>query len=562
MNADPISNENPRTTDAVDPFEALQQAMAADVAQFAKNPQLNMNLGEACLRGLASHPKRVAIIDHSAERRAMPAGLVLALAWSLSRRWRHKLKDERVGVVLPPGIGATVVNLALVFMDRVPVNLNFTIGTRAAASCIKQAGLTTVITAGKLRDKYPQFPWPDDTRDVVDEIKSCSKAAIAWRMLMVRILPLSMLVRAVGISREGGDKELGLLFTSGSSGDPKGVALTHRNIMANALQILETGILPSGCSVMACLPVFHSFGFTVTMWYPMVADICIVSYPSPLDTRKLAEVIEAENVDVLVGSATFLRPFLRRARPEQLAGLKFAVAGAERLPDDLFSAFKERFGVDIMQGYGLTETSPVLSVNRPADATSGVSEISRLGTVGVLMPGIEAKIVSVDDQKDISLGSSGILCVRGPNIFSGYLDNPQQTTQVLRDGWFVTGDVGRFDADGFLSLEGRLSRFSKIGGEMVPHVLVEEHILQVCGWDAEAEQVAVVVGIPDHIKGESLVLLTSRSVELVELRGKLLEVGLPNLWVPRAIRRIEMIPMLATGKCDLRACMTLAQELA
>jgi len=561
MKPDPKLQTSLNFEDEVDPFEALRLSMAESARRFAEDPELEMNLGEACVRALARRPGRIAIIDNTDGRKTMQSGLLLAVAWTLANRWRRTLEGTRVGVVLPPGIGATVVNLALVILGRIPVNLNFTIGTKAAHSCIQQSGLTTVVTATKLMEKYPHFPWPGDIRDITTEIKACSKPAIVARTAMIRSLPVAAIVRMTGVPREGGDRELGLLFTSGSSGDPKGVALTHRNIMANALQIQNTGILPRGCLALACLPVFHSFGFTVTMWYPLVADITIVSYPSPLDTRRLAEIIETDKVDVLIGSATFLRPFLRRAKPEQLASLRFAVAGAERLPDELYKGFLDRFGVEIMQGYGLTETSPVVSVNRPADLDRNTEEVSRLGSVGLLIPGVEAKIISVDGQMVLPLGASGVLCVKGPNIFSGYLNSPELSSRVLQNGWFVTGDVGRFDEDGFLFIEGRLSRFSKIGGEMVPHVLVEEQILRVCRWDSLDEQVAVVLGVPDFSKGESLVLLTSRPVRVSVLRTKLLEAGLPNLWIPRSVHKVEGIPILATGKCDLRACQDLAEEL-
>lgn len=548
------------SADEDDPFEALRHRLKVEAKAFAANPELDAHVGAACVRALARKTGRVAIIDHSMNRREIKAGLLLAVAWSLAARWRNRIADSRVGVVLPPGIGGTVVNLALALLGKIPVNLNFTIGRRAAVSCIRQSGLKTIITAGKLKEKYPDFPWTADCRDVVDEIKACGKVGIAFRSLIVRLAPISRLLKWIGAPSEGGEREFGLLFTSGSSGDPKGVVLTHRNVMANTLQIRSTGILPGGCSVMACLPIFHSFGFTVTMWYPLLADIVMVTYPSPLETRRLAEIIAQEKVDVLVGSATFLRPFLKRAEPEQLAGLKFAVAGAERLSDELYHAFLERFGIRIMQGYGLTETSPVVSVNHPGDPDQSIPEVARLGSVGPLIPGVEARIVSTDGRRKLSLGESGILCLRGPNIFPGYLNDSRHTAEVFRGDWFMTGDVARFDADGFLFLEGRLSRFSKIGGEMVPHVLVEEHIVRVCGWDSLDQQVAAVVGIPDMAKGESLVLLAARDIDLNDLRQRLIAAGLPNLWVPRTIRRVESIPMLATGKCDLRSCLELALE--
>lgn len=554
-----IPQESDTDRSGEDPFEFLRRRFAEDAKNFETNPELEENLAEVCVRKLAHDPSRELIIDHSSDRRVMKAGLVLAVALSLAGRWRRGLAGQRIGVVLPPGIGGTVVNLALVILGKTPVNLNFTIGRAAVQSCIRQAGLETIITARLLRERYPSFPWPLDTRDVVDEIAACGKPRIMGRLLAIRLLPGSWLPRWFRLPRKGGDREAALLFTSGSSGDPKGVLLTHRNIMANAAQISKTGILPTGSSLMACLPIFHSFGFTVTMWYPMITGLTIVSYPSPLDTKKLAEIIFSEGVDVLIGSATFLRPFLKRARPEQLAGLKFAVAGAERLSDELYHAFMERFGVPIVQGYGLTETSPVVSINYRGELTGSERELDKLGSVGLLVQGLEARIVTIEGDRDLSLGDTGILWLRGPSIFSGYLGNEAKTLEAIQDGWFVTGDVARFDTDGFLYLEGRLSRFSKIGGEMVPHGAVEDRIAQLFGWDESSEQVCVVLALPDQSKGERLVLLTSRKIDPADLRSRLLGAGLPNLWIPRVIREVESIPTLATGKCDLRSCQLLVE---
>jgi len=178
----------------------------------------------------------------------------------------------------------------------------------------------------------------------------------------------------------------------------------------------------------------------------------------------------------------------------------------------------------------------------------------------LLVPGLEARIVSIEGDRDLSLGDTGILWLRGPNVFNGYLDNEVRTLEAFQDGWFITGDVARFDADGFLYLEGRLSRFSKIGGEMVPHGAVEERITSVFGWDGSEEQVCVVLAVPDEAKGEKLVLLSSRKINPSDLRNRLLEAGLPNLWIPKVIREVDTIPTLATGKCDLRRCQMLVDE--
>jgi acyl-[acyl-carrier-protein]-phospholipid O-acyltransferase / long-chain-fatty-acid--[acyl-carrier-protein] ligase len=279
----------------------------------------------------------------------------------------------------------------------------------------------------------------------------------------------------------------------------------------------------------------------------------------------MAEVIRDERVTVLIGAPTFIRPLLKKAQPGELRTLDLVVAGAEKLPDDLYRAFLETFHIEILQGYGLTETAPVANVNQHhppiATATAQPQIGKRLGSTGRLLPGMSARIVDVDTGRERLATETGIVLLRGDNVFEGYLKDPARTQSVLQDGWFTTGDLGRFDEDGFLYIEGRLSRFSKIGGEMVPHGTVEQKILDVFGWDQADGVILVVTAVPDTAKGEALVLLITRELSADELRAKLLEAGLPNLWIPRLVRRVEKIPILGTGKLDLKRCREIAAEL-
>jgi acyl-[acyl-carrier-protein]-phospholipid O-acyltransferase/long-chain-fatty-acid--[acyl-carrier-protein] ligase len=312
--------------------------------------------------------------------------------------------------------------------------------------------------------------------------------------------------------------------------------------------------------------VFHSFGFTVTLWYPILRGSRVVTVPSPLDTRKIVDVIDEEQATVLIGAPTFIRPFLKKATSGELRSLDLVVAGAEKLSDDLYRAFLEQFHIEILQGYGLTETSPVANVNQPhpplAAATNAPQIGKRLGSTGRLLPGMTARIMDPDTGAYLPLTATGIVLLRGPNVFSGYLDDPQKTAGVFRDGWFVTGDLGRFDDDGFMFIEGRLSRFSKIGGEMVPHGTIEQKLLDLFAWDQSEGPCAVVTAVPDAAKGEAIVLLTTRDVTSDEIRNRLLSVGLPTLWIPKQVIRVEKIPMLLTGKIDLKGCRALAVERA
>jgi acyl-[acyl-carrier-protein]-phospholipid O-acyltransferase/long-chain-fatty-acid--[acyl-carrier-protein] ligase len=349
-----------------------------------------------------------------------------------------------------------------------------------------------------------------------------------------------------------------LLFTSGSSGEPKGVVLSHRNIVGNVSQFRELLDAKKEDAIFASLPFFHSFGSTVTLWYPMIEGVRIVTYPNPLEVAKNASLIEKHKLTLLLATPTFLRGYLRKAEPDQLRTLRLVITGAEKLPLDLAKAFEERFKQRVFEGYGLTETSPVVSVNlpEPLPRKSGeqVQPSSRLGSVGKMAPGIAAEIREPETDRKLSLHETGMVWFRGVNVFEGYLHDEKRTADVLQNGWFKTGDIGRFDEDGFLYIEGRLSRFSKIGGEMVPHEAVEQKIIDLLGFSGKDERVIAIIGVQDEAKGEAVVLLASVDVDLAQLRDKLREVGVPNLWIPKRICRVDSIPVLASGKLDLKRC--------
>lgn len=534
---------------------------------FQERPSLKRHVARECVRALAKRPRHIELIDRTAERRPVKAAQLLAVAAAMSRYIRKHIPEQRVGIVLPPGAGAHIANLAVACAGKTPVNLNFTVGRAAVEAALRIGEIKTVISADAMRAKIPNFPFPENTLDFKQTVEAMGgkKAILPW-LVAAYLLPNQWIADLLGLPRTGDQAEAGLLFTSGSAGEPKGVVLTHRNILSNCAQISSLSILPDSATIIGCLPVFHSFGFTVTVWYPILRGCRVVTLPSPLDTRKIVEAIHQEKATVMVGAPTFVRPFLKKATKEELASLDLVVTGAEKLPMDLYEAFLQQFGIEILQGYGLTETTPVASVNQhhPPVTTSTAEhqDGKRAGSVGRLMPGMTARIVDPDTGAELPMDSTGMLWLKGANVFPGYLKDPEKTATALKDGqWFVTGDLGRLDEDGFLYIEGRLSRFSKIGGEMVPHGTIEARVAELFGWDQHEGPTAVVTGVPDPAKGEALVLLTTEEVTAEQVRARLLEAGLPNLWVPRIIRRVEKIPMLGTGKTDLKGCRTLAIEL-
>ena len=527
---------------------------------YGERPMLKKHLAETCLRGLKRHPGRVAVID-GLDHSSFTRGTLLAAAIVLARHLRAHVSARRVGIVLPPTKGAVLANLGVLLAGKIPVDLNFTAGRPALEAALRTAEIDTVLTAGAFERKLEQFPWPPHVVRLESLLPPLKKQIALWRVL-VTLLPWWMLTRLLGIPRAGGHEEAVLLFTSGSAGEPKGVVLSHHNVLANISQFRVMINFTRGETVLASLPFFHSFGSTVTLWFPLIEGLRMVTYPNPLEAAKNAELIERYGCSLFLATPTFLRGYLRKAERAQLASVRLAVAGAEKLPRALAEAFAEKFGQQVMEGYGLTETSPVVSVNLPDvslnDAGHTVQHAYRPGSVGKLAPGLAAQIRDPDTGAPLSLHATGMLWLQGPNIFEGYLKRPEQTADVLRDGWFRSGDLGRFDEDGFLFIEGRLSRFSKIGGEMVAHETVEARILEALGLPATGDAQFVVVGIPDEAKGESLVLLTMIDLDQADLRNRLSALGMPNLWIPRRIQRVESLPVLGTGKLDLKGCHDLA----
>lgn len=537
-----------------------EKLLALSELCYEHRPMLGRHLGEACIRGLKTGSSHIAVID-GMDGSTLTRGKLLAAAIVLAKEVQRLIPEKRVGIVLPPSKGAVLANLAVLLAGKTPVSLNFTAGRDALLSAMRRAEIKTVVTAKAVERKMDQFPWPEHLVRL-DEILPPLKKKIGLWWVLSTLLPWFALTRVLGLPKRGGHDEAVLLFTSGSSGEPKGVVLSHRNILANISQFRLMVNLRPDDGVLASLPFFHSFGCTVTLWFPIIEGLRAITYPNPLDVAKNAELVQKYNCSMLLATPTFLRSYLRKVEKPQLASLRLTITGAEKLPRAIAEAFEEKFGKQVLEGYGLTETAPVLSCNLPDvslnDAGRTVQHAYRPGSVGKLAPGIAAEIRDPDTGNKLSLHDTGMLWVRGPNIFEGYLNQPEQTAEVLHDGWFRTGDLGRFDEDGFLFIEGRLSRFSKIAGEMVPHETVEAKITEALGLPATGERLFMVVGVPDEAKGEALVLLTTVDMVQNDLRAKLCALGVANLWVPRTIKRVEGLPVLGSGKLDLKGCKDLA----
>ena len=534
---------------------------------FAMRKSLEGHLGREVAEGLAKKGGAIALVDRTSARREFTGATLLALGWAFAGELKRRTTSKRVAIVLPPGVAAAVANLGCVLAGKVSVNLNFSLGREQALSCLQRAEVDLVITAGafrsKLSEKSPDFPWGDQVLDVADFLATHSRADLAFRISLIRCLPTSWVLACMGLPKHGGDDEAALLFTSGSSGQPKGVRLSHRNILANLRQIDDADILPDDAVLLSSLPVFHSFGFTIGLWYTLSRTPRLVTLPSPLDSTAAVKAIKEEKVTVVVGTPTFLRPYLRRGTAADFASLEWAVVGAEKCPTDLIDAFAAQLETPILEGYGITETSPVLAVNVPdrldPEGPDGVWLGNVRGSVGRPVIGVAVRFLDPETGEVLPNGQVGLLEIKGANIFMGYLDAEQTAKAMTPDGWYRTGDLGRMDDDGFLHLAGRLSRFSKIGGEMVPHGTVEDALRKVMKLTDSAEIKVAVSSTADPAKGEQLIVLHVDDVDVEAIRTALAAEGLANLWIPKVFKKVSAIPILGTGKLDLSKLRELAQ---
>lgn len=473
--------------------------------------------------------------------------------------------DERyVGVLLPPSAGGVVVNAALGLDRRISANLNYTVTSEVMNDCIKQCGIKHVLTSRRVLDRFnfkldAEIVYLEDVRGLItfgDKLHSFIDA---------RLLPISLLERKLGLTDVKPDDLLTVIFTSGSTGLPKGVMLSHYNVGSNADAVDAIIRLTKDDVLLGILPLFHSFGYTVTLWTVLTLDPMGVYHYSPLEAREVGKLCRKYGVTIMLSTPTFLRSYLRRCEREDFWAVQVLFTGAEKLPSDLADAFEKRFGIRPIEGYGCTELSPIAAANiPPGRGITSQQEGVKEGTIGRPLPGIAAKVVDLETGADLGPNRQGMLLFKGPNVMQGYIHHPELTQEVLRDGWYVTGDVAEIDEEGFIKITGRISRFSKLAGEMVPHLRIEETLNHVLGFDELEEVRLVVSSVPDAKKGEKIVVLhVGMPFSPEDICHKLAEVGLPPLWIPAAdsFRQVPQIPLLGTGKLDLKAVKDLALSL-
>ena len=482
-------------------------------------------------------------------------------------------KSQNIGLILPTSAGGSMGNMALLTLGKTIVNLNYSSGKESLFHALKIADISTIVASKQfitnLKAKgFDMTPILEGVEVIyLEEIKEqMSKTKGIVTLLMVKLLP-AWLLSLLFVKNTNTEETATILFSSGSEGTPKGIELSHKNIMGNIRQT-TTLLNPTDNDVMlGTLPIFHSFGLTVTTLLPLIEGIPVASHPDPTDGLGIGKMAAKYEATILFATATFLRLYTenRKLIPVMLKDLRMVVAGAEKLPMEIRNEFKKKFGHDIYEGYGATETTPVASCNISDVLMLDVWKPQigqKIGTVGLPLPGSSFRIVDPENFETLETGEEGMILIGGTQIMKGYIGDPEKTDSVIKeiDGirWYVTGDKGRLDADGFLTIVDRYSRFAKVAGEMVSLGLVEGEVRKALG---EEDQIAIAA-LPDEKKGEKLVLLLEGEMEVDVLIEKVKSLDMNPLFVPSLYFKVEELPKLGTGKADFSGAKKLAFTLS
>ncbi|MFK5977096.1 MAG: acyl-[ACP]--phospholipid O-acyltransferase [Sulfurovum sp.] len=491
----------------------------------------------------------------------------------IASKLKPKLKkSQNIGLLLPTSVGGSMGNMAVITLGKTVVNLNYSSGEESLFHALEIANISQIVASKQFIVKLQAKGF--DLTNVIEKVEviyledikeQISKVGSLWRLMLVKILPTS-LISLLYITNSKIDDTVAILFSSGSEGKPKGIELTHKNIMGNIKQSTTLINAKDSDVILGTLPIFHSFGLTVTTLLPLIEGIPVVCHPDPTDGVGIGKIATQYEATMLFATATFFRLYTlnRRLHPLMFASLRMIIAGAEKLPLDIREAFKHKFGHEIYEGYGATETTPVASINIPNVLMQDSWKVqigNKIGTVGLPVPGSAFKIVNPETFIPLATGEEGMILIGGTQIMKGYIGDAEKTKKSLyiKDGirWYITGDKGRLDEDGFLTIIDRYSRFAKIAGEMVSLGLVEESIKKII---TEDNQIAITA-IPDIKKGEKLVLFLEGVLSIEALKDLMKMLKLNPLYIPTSYYKVEALPKLGTGKADFKGLKNLALEM-
>lgn len=501
-----------------------------------------MLLHQEFIRNAKRFGSKPAIIDRFLDKnvsyeKALIASLILANKF---RRYR----DGFIGVMVPTSAGCMLSILGVLMAGKVPVMINFSTGAANNAEYAqRKCGFKTIIASRALLEKIGcrLVSGMVFIEDIMAGVGPLDKVAA----LVKAKLPLSFLLKAV---HEGEpDDNLVILFTSGSEKDPKAVQLTHRNIGSNVQDIGRVLTVTSEDVMLANLPLFHVFGHNVDFWLPLLYGMTIVAYANPLEYRKISSIVREEKVSLMVGTPSFFTGYLRQSDPGDFATLRVAVAGADKTPDSLREGFLQKHGLELCEGYGTTETSPVVSTNLPG--------ANKPGSIGKVLPGVRVKIVDINTGEALPPGGEGKILVKGDLVMKGYFDDLEETSLRIKDGWYETGDMGVLDEEGYLWHRGRLKRFVKIGGEMVSLVRVETVMQGLLPEGVDC----CVVEVPDSLKGAKIVAAVTAEVSERRLL-KAMAGELPAIALPKQFVVLGEFPKMGSGKIDFRSITEMVRQ--
>ena len=483
---------------------------------------------------------KLAIIDRTLNRRLTYSKALIA-ALILAKKFRRH-HETIIGVMAPTSAGGLLAVLGLLMAGKIPAMINYSTGAESNAKYAqKKCGFSTIVTSRALLDKIkcPLIPGMVCLEDVMEEINVLDKIGAALKTKrstgsILRSFP------EVNI-----DDTVVILFTSGSEKDPKAVQLTHRNIGSNIKDVVQVFELTSDDSMMAMLPLFHVFGHTTQFWLPLLTGMTNVTYAIPYDYKTIPVIMREEKTTMTASTPIFFANYLKESTPGDFETMRIMVAGADKCPERLRQGYKEKHGIELLEGYGTTETSPVISAN--------THQANRPGSIGKVLPNVQVKIADVDTEETLPPGKEGKILVKGDLVMKGYYGDEKQTAEKIKDGWYDTGDMGVLDEEGFLWHKGRFKRFVKIGGEMVSLVRVESLLEEMIPPEASC----CVVDIPDEVKGAKIVAAVTEEIgDIVEL----LTDKLPTIAIPKQVVVFPELPKMASGKLDFRAITQMVEE--
>ena len=546
-------------------FDVRSKVLELGSDAFQYRTADHLTLQENFFNQARKNPGKFCLADSSGLK--LNYGLTLISAVAVADALRSQLsKTNKIGLLIPPSVAGAVMNIAIGMLNKIPVNINYTTSQESIDSIVRQCDMKVCIASRSLLEKTGLKVSCEiiDVEEIFRSLTSWTKTLAALKSFALPEL-LSRKVIFGQFKNRDPHQLATVMFTSGSTGEPKGVMLSHANITSNLEGLYQVFEVEKNDRLLGVLPFFHSFGFTGTLWFPLISAMGAVYHYNPLDAKVIGKLVSEYQATILMSTPTFLNSYIRRCEPAQFKSLRFVMVGAEKLKPALAEEFQTKFTVMPMEGYGCTELSPIVSVNMPDfNHDSVIQKAQKLGSIGLPLPGIAVKIVDQNTHMSLGPNQDGLLMIKGPNVMKGYLNDPAKTAQVISDGWYQTGDVARMDEDGFIVITDRLSRFSKIGGEMVPHIKIENKIHEILG---VTDQQCVVSSVPDESKGEKLVVLCLKSVDRQALCDALKKSGLPNLWVParEMFFEVEAFDILGTGKLDLsgikRKALTLVNAL-